>query len=90
MPPIESVPGFKTRVGTIVAAHAAQMNTVTAGLCVSSAETTYVPLPAVGPTNDLGMRDGRTYRLWADTIADVVSPQLDSIRLRTETRPRAV
>ncbi|MEO7017715.1 MAG: SGNH/GDSL hydrolase family protein [Leifsonia sp.] len=90
MPPIESVPGFKTRVGTIVAAHAAQMNTVTAELCTSSAETKYVPLPAVGPTNDLGIRNGQTYRLWADTIADIVAPQLDIVRLRTETRPRAV
>ena len=86
IPPIESVPGFRTRVGTIVATHALQVNTVTARLCMSTANATYVPLPGVNPAYAVGTRDGRTYRQWADTIADVVAPQLDDVRLRTRTR----
>lgn len=76
IPPIESVPGFQTRIGKIVATHALQMNSVTARLC-GTVNATYIPLPAVEPANDLGVRDGQTYRKWADAIAEIVAPQLD-------------
>jgi lysophospholipase L1-like esterase len=85
IPPIDSVPGFKSRVGMIVAAHARQMNTITARMCNSALNATYVPLSTVEPTNALGVRDGQTYRKWADAIADVIAPQLDQVRSRKRT-----
>lgn len=85
IPPIESVPGFNTRLGTIVATHSLRMNNVTARLCGVSVNATYVPLPAVVATNALGVRDGQTYRKWANAIADIIAPQLDDDRSRTGT-----
>jgi hypothetical protein len=85
IPPVQTIPGFASRLGRIVAAHALQMNNVTVRLC-GSANATYVPLPAVEPTNELGVRDGQTYRKWADDIADIIAPQLDDLRLQKEIR----
>jgi lysophospholipase L1-like esterase len=81
IPPIETIPGFGSRLGAIVAAHALQMNNATARLC-GSVNATYVPLPAVEPTNALGVRDGQTYRKWASDIADIIAPQLDELKTR--------
>jgi lysophospholipase L1-like esterase len=78
IPPIESVPGFETRIGMTVAAHARQMNEITARACNPALSATYVPLGVVEPTNALRVRDGRTYRKWANAIADVIAPQLDT------------
>jgi lysophospholipase L1-like esterase len=78
IPPIESVPGFETRIGMIVAAHARQMNDITARVCNSALSETYVPLAAVEPENALRVRDGRTYQKWADDIADIIAQQLDT------------
>ncbi len=86
IPPIQTIPGFASRLGRIVAAHALQMNDVTARLCGRPLNATYVPLPPVEPTNELGVRDGQTYRKWADDIADIIAPQLDDLRLRRGTR----
>jgi lysophospholipase L1-like esterase len=85
IPPVETIPGFASRLGRIVAAHALQMNEVTARLCDSS-NATFVPLPAVEPTNALGVRDGQTYRKWAATIADIMVPQLDELKSLKEIR----
>lgn len=82
IPPVEPVPGFDSRLVRIVAAHAIRMNEETVQLCKSS-NATYVSLPAVKPTNALRVRDGNTYRQWADHIADVIAPQLDNHRPRT-------
>jgi lysophospholipase L1-like esterase len=82
IPPSESIPGFASMLGRIVAAHASRMNAMTVRLCDSS-NATYVPLPAGEPTNALSIRDGQTYRKWADTIADVIAPQLDNRQSRT-------
>lgn len=79
IPPIETVPGFQTRFGKIVATHALQMNSVTARLC-GTVNATYIPLPAVEPENELGVRDGQTYRKWADAIADIITAQLDDLK----------
>ncbi len=86
IPPVESIPGFGTRLGKIVGAHALQMNDVTARLCGYALNATYVPLPAVEPTNALGVRDGQTYRKWAAAIADIIVPQLDDLRSRKGAR----
>jgi lysophospholipase L1-like esterase len=83
IPPIESVPGFETRLGRMIASHALQMNSVIARLCGSSVNATYIPLPAVEPENELGVRDGQTYRKWADAIADIIAPQIDDLKSRT-------
>jgi hypothetical protein len=77
IPPVEPIPGFDSRLARIVAAHALRMNEETARLCESS-NAKYVPLPAVKPTNALRVRDGNTYRQWADLIADAIAPQLDN------------
>jgi hypothetical protein len=76
VPPVESLPGFDSRLGRMVAAHAFRMNQVTVELCESS-NATYVPLLAVEPADALRLRDGMTYRQWADTIADAIAPELD-------------
>jgi hypothetical protein len=80
IPPVESIPGFASMLGTIVAAHSLRMNRITVQLCESS-NATYVPLAAVEPTNALGMRDGQTYRKWADAIANVIAPGFDNQQL---------
>lgn len=80
VPPIRSVPGFGTRLGSIAQDHAARMNLVTAELCESSPRATFVPLPAVEELPSARYRDGRTYRHWANVIAEVVAPQLHSVR----------
>jgi lysophospholipase L1-like esterase len=82
IPPVQTIPGYTSRLGRFISVHAVQMNDATARLC-EAANVTYVPLPSVEPTNALGVRDGRTYRKWADTIADVVAPQLDNSRRKT-------
>jgi lysophospholipase L1-like esterase len=84
IPPIESVPGFQTRVGKIIATHALQMNSVTARLC-GTVNATYIPLPAVEPENELGVHDGQTYRKWADAIADILAAQLDDLNTPQRT-----
>ncbi len=91
IPPIQTIPGFASSLGRIVAAHALQMNDITVVLCEST-NATYIPLPAVEPTSALRIRDGETYRTWADAIADVIAPQLDNLRSRartSNTTPRA-
>lgn len=80
IPPVESAPGFKTRIGMIVAAHARQMNDITARACNPALSATYVPLGAVEPEKALRVRDGQTYRKWANTIADIIAPQLCATR----------
>jgi hypothetical protein len=79
IPPIDFIPGFETRLGRIIATHALQMNSVTARLC-GTVNATYIPLPAVEPENALGVRDGQTYRTWADAVADIITPQLDDLK----------
>jgi hypothetical protein len=51
------------------------MNEVMFRLCEVT-NATYVPLTSVESTNSLGVRDGQTYRKWADTLAEVIAPQL--------------
>ncbi|MDQ1588567.1 MAG: hypothetical protein QOJ77_1732, partial [Microbacteriaceae bacterium] len=84
IPPIDFVPGFETRLGKIIAAHAMEMNSATARLC-GTVNATYIPLPGIEPENELGVRDGQTYRKWADAIADIIAPQLDDLK----TQPRS-
>jgi lysophospholipase L1-like esterase len=79
IPPVQTVPGYTSRLGRFVSAHAVKMNEVTARLCEST-NATFVPLSSVEPKNALGVRDGRTYRKWADAIAAVIAPQLDNSR----------
>jgi lysophospholipase L1-like esterase len=79
IPPIDFIPGFETRLGKIIATHALQMNSVTARLC-GTVNATYIPLPGIEPENELGVRDGQTYRKWADAIADIIAPQLDDLK----------
>ncbi|TXN31236.1 SGNH/GDSL hydrolase family protein [Lacisediminihabitans profunda] len=80
IPPIESVPGFETRIGMIVAAHARQMNSTTIRVCNSALSATYVPLAGLETTNAPKVRDGRTYREWANTIADIIAQQLVTVQ----------
>ncbi|MDQ1581744.1 MAG: hypothetical protein QOD05_2519 [Microbacteriaceae bacterium] len=84
IPPIDFVPGFQTRLGKMIAAHAMEMNSATARLC-GTVNATYIPLPGIEPENELGVRDGQTYRKWADAIADIIAPQLDDLK----TQPRS-
>jgi hypothetical protein len=79
IPPVQTIPGYTSRLGRFVSAHVRQMNEATLCLCESS-NATYVSLPSVEPTNALGVRDARTYRKWADTIAEVIAPQLNKSR----------
>jgi lysophospholipase L1-like esterase len=79
IPPIQTIPGYTSKLGRFISAHAERMNEATAGLCQST-NATYVSLPSVVPTNALGVRDGQTYRKWADTIAEVIAPQLNKSR----------
>lgn len=78
VPPIRSVPGFGNALGSIAHTHATQMNLVTEDLSSASPRTTFVPLSAARdlPTGVRG--DGRTYRLWANEIADALAPQLEA------------
>jgi lysophospholipase L1-like esterase len=90
VPPIDFVPGFETRLGKIIGAHAMEMNSATARLC-GTVNATYIPLPGIEPENELGVRDGQTYRKWADAIADIIAPQLDDLKARPgsdKRRPR--
>lgn len=85
IPPIDFVPGFESRLMKIIAAHALQMNTATARFC-GTVNATYIPLPAIEPENELGVRDGQTYRKWADSIADIIAPHLDDLKARPRTK----
>jgi hypothetical protein len=76
VPPIPSLPGFKTRLGAIAQNHASQMNEATAELCRSAPRTTFVPLSAARELPLHVSADGRTYRYWANEIADSMAPQL--------------
>jgi lysophospholipase L1-like esterase len=80
VPPIQSVPGFESRLGAIAGNHAAQMNLVTASLCGESPRTTFVPLSAAKQLPANVSADGRTYRHWASEIADVAALQLVDAR----------
>ena len=80
VPPIQSVPGFKTRLGAMAQNHAEQMNLVTADLCASLPRITFVPLSAAKQLPAHVRPDGRTYRYWASEIADVAARQLVEIR----------
>ncbi|MDQ1555326.1 MAG: hypothetical protein QOI02_328 [Actinomycetota bacterium] len=75
IPPVQTIPGYASRLGLFVSAHALLMNEVMFRLCEVT-NATYVPLTSVEPTNSLGVRDGQTYRKWADTLAEVIAPQL--------------
>jgi lysophospholipase L1-like esterase len=85
IPPVQTIPGYTSQLGRFVSAHAVLMNDVTARLCEST-NATYVPLSSIQPLNSLGVRDGRTYRQWAEMIAEVIAPQLDNSRRRTPQR----
>lgn len=80
VPPLRSVPGFRSRLGTIAEDHGTRMNRITAELCESFARTSYVALSGIGELSQSGFGDGRTYRTWAGEIADVVAPRLYQAR----------
>ncbi|MEO6944640.1 MAG: SGNH/GDSL hydrolase family protein [Lacisediminihabitans sp.] len=83
IPPIKSVPGFRSRLGQIAEDHSVLMNQITAELCGSLTRTAYVALSQVGELAQSPFGDGRTYRVWASEIADVVAPRLYQARWGT-------
>ena len=80
IPPIRSVPGFTGRFGTIAENHSLRMNLITAELCASFTRTAYVVLSRVEELPQSRIGDGRTYRRWANEIAEVVAPRLYQAR----------
>lgn len=90
IPPIRSVPGFRSRLGALAENHGAQMNLITAELCGALARTAYAPLSDIGELPRSRVGDGRTYRAWAAEIADVVAPRLSQSRWDTVAEVRGI
>jgi len=82
IPPWAPIPRFG-RVGRVVAAHARHMNNITARICDSRLDSTFVPLAGAEPSHAFKLRDRQSYRIVADTIADVFAPRLDDARSQT-------
>jgi len=80
IPPIRSVPGFRSRLGALAENHGTRMNLITAELCGALARTAFAPLSGIGELPRSRFGDGRTYRVWAAEIADVVAPRLSQAR----------
>lgn len=79
VPPIRSLPGFATRLGAVAQVHAAQMNRTTEYLCRTAPRATFVGLSAARDLPPGVRADGRTYRSWANEIADALAPQLEAV-----------
>jgi lysophospholipase L1-like esterase len=75
--PIQSVPGFRSRMGAIAARNATEFNEATAALCAAEPQTFFVPLSSVAALMSPAQRDGRTYRTWAGEIAEIMIPAMD-------------
>jgi hypothetical protein len=90
IPPIGSVPGFRSRLGALAQDHGAQMNLITAELCRGRARTVFAPLSGIGELPRSRFGDGRTYRAWASEIADAVIPVLLQARWDSESELRGI
>lgn len=90
IPPIGSVPGFRSRLGALAEYHGAQMNLITAELCRGLARTAFAPLSGIGELPRSRFGDGRTYRAWASEIADAVIPLLLQARGDSEAELRGI
>lgn len=90
IPPIRSVPGFRSRLGALAERHGAQMNLITAELCRTVSRTAFAPLSRIGELPRSRFGDGRTYRVWASEIADAVVPLLLRARWDSEAEHRGI
>ncbi|WP_165068471.1 GAF domain-containing protein [Marisediminicola senii] len=78
--PIRSIPVFDSVTGAIADAHADVLNRETEQLCGVTGSATFVPLTVLPPTDDSEerYRAPTQYAHWADQIADVLAPLLES------------
>ncbi|MBU1588058.1 MAG: hypothetical protein KKH51_08950, partial [Actinobacteria bacterium] len=77
--PIRSIPVYDGPLGSIADSHARRMNGITARLCAELPNVTYVALTAPAPSGALRFRDARSYRHWAEELAEVMAPQLNQL-----------
>jgi len=76
--PIRSIPVYDSPLGSIVEAHATKMNAITDRICENLPSVTYVALTAPEPSGSVRFRDAKTYRHWAEELAERMAPQLDA------------
>jgi lysophospholipase L1-like esterase len=78
--PIRSIPVYDGPLGSLADAHARKMNAVSARVSSQLPRVTYVPLSAPEASAPLRFRDAKSYRHWAEELADRMAPQLDAER----------
>lgn len=76
--PIRSIRVFDSPLGSIADAHARRMNAISARICEHLPNATYVALTAPEPSGTVRYRDARSYRHWAEELAEAMASQLDS------------
>lgn len=77
--PLRSIPVYDGPLGSIADSHARKMNAITARLCAELRNVTFVELTAPEPGDALRFRDARSYRHWAEELAEVMAPQLNQL-----------
>jgi hypothetical protein len=83
--PIRSMPNCNTWLGRMADAHAVEMNTITASICAGLDRVTYMPLGVMADPVSLGGRNSSTYKFWAESLADMIAPQLDVVRQQSDS-----
>lgn len=76
--PIRSIPMYDSPLGSFANSHARRMNATSERLCDLHPQATYVALTAPEPSGDLRFRDAKSYRHWAEELAEAMVPHLDA------------
>lgn len=74
--PVRSIPLYDSLPGSIAQAHARRMNATSSRVCERVGNATFIPLTAPEPCEPVRFRDSRSYRHWAEELAESMSPRL--------------
>ena len=78
IPPVRSIPGFDTPMGSLVGRHAQSIDRISSAVCSRFSKATFVPLSALPKRSDERLRAPCDYILWGQELAVTIAPILDT------------